>query len=468
MFIFYVIWVLTSGWGIYSLLLNKRDPPYTIAWLFFVIVIPIIGPLMLFFFGPQRLERNAVKRRKGIARITSEVDAVTQPPRPRRIPEHDRHVINLAEKISEYDVTHQNKIEIISDPQAALYRMMESVKNAKTFIHLEYYSVSSDEVTEQLFDALIDAAKRGVEVRILYDSLGSLSLKRFHYRKLAQAGVQISGFLPLSSIVQRLNLNFRNHRKFLIIDGTQAFSGSANIGKNYLGKKTKNQWRDNFVHVEGQACLQLQDVFTKDWSFTTQEDLSDAKYYPTPSQAGDSSVQVLESGPDTTFHNLHQALFLAVNSAKRRVLLTTPYFIPDGAMLTSLSVAALKGVDVCLLLPNKSDSKIVQSASRSFYESMLRSGIKIYEYQPRIMHSKMLIVDDKWTITGSFNMDIRSFRLNFELNLLIYSSAVADQAATLFYDDLKESNQINLKDYLGKSLPRKLFENFCRLLSPVL
>ena len=299
--------------------------------------------------------------------------------------------------------------------------------------------IASDEVTKQLFDYLLKATQRGVEVRILYDSLGSLFLKRIFFLKLLRNGAKIAGFLPFSVVPQRINVNFRNHRKILVVDGRIAFTGGTNIGRQYLGRRNESQWHDYSVRVDGPVCQQLEDVFAKDWQFTTQEDLFDARYYPEPRLAGDGVIQVLESGPDTPFHSLHQALFLAINGAEHEILLTTPYFVPDPVIITSITVAALRGVKVVLLLPLKSDSKIVQYASRSFYDNLLKAGVQIFEYQPRVLHAKMLVIDKKWTILGSANMDIRSFRLNFELNLLVYGTSTAEQAARLFAEDLKQS-----------------------------
>jgi cardiolipin synthase len=222
------------------------------------------------------------------------------------------------------------------------------------------------------------------------------------------------------------------------------------------------------VRVEGPVCQQLEDVFAKDWQFTTQEDLFDSRYYPAPQEAGDSVIQVLESGPDAPFHSLHQALFLAINRAEHEILLTTPYFVPDPVIITSITVAALRGVNVILLLPLKSDSKLVQYASRSFYDNLLKAGVQIYEYQPRVLHAKMLAIDKKWTILGSANMDIRSFRLNFELNLLIYGPSTAEQAARLFAEDLKQSKPVELDAFMRRPIPQVILENACRLCSPLL
>jgi len=467
--LFYGLWSVLSFISIFQLLINKREPSSTLSWLFFVITLPILGSVLFLIFGPQRIERIAIQRKERLyARfrgyeITSQSSLANH-----TLPDFD-NVLKLAKQISEYEFTDGNAVSLLNDPVIALREMEDAIARAKHFIHLEYYIIASDEVTEQLFDGLIAAAKRGVQIRVLYDALGSLSLKRIYFRRLTENGIKIAGFLPFSILPQRINFNFRNHRKILIVDGNVAFTGGTNIGKEYLGRRrTPTQWRDYSVKVEGPVCLQLQDVFAKDWHFTTNEDLFTTFYYPEPARAGDSSIQVLESGPDTAFRTLHQAMFLAINSAEKRIFVTTPYFVPDSAMMTALTVAALRGVEVKILLPSKSDSRLVQYASRSFYDTLLRAGAQIYEYQPRILHAKMMIIDDKWTILGSANMDIRSFRLNFELNLLVYGEQMTDQAEVLFNADLAQSSAIDLKEFLVRPLGQQMLENACRLLSPVL
>ncbi len=434
--------------------------------------VPILGPSLFYLFGPERLERKAIKRKRLLEmQVEGREETRTQLPaedEEKLVPVEETQVLKLAKKVSEYVVTSGNSFELLPDPLEALTAMHKAIDEAKLFVHLEYYIIASDEVTEQLFTSLEAAAQRGVEVRILYDSLGSLSLKRIYFRRLVQQGVKIAGFLPFSILPQRINFNFRNHRKILVIDGKTAFTGGTNIGKQYLGRLSDSQWRDYTVKIKGPVCLQLQDVFAKDWHFTTQEDLFDPKYYPTPTKAGASVVQVLESGPDSAFHILHQTLFLLMNLAEKEILLTTPYFVPDPSILSALTVAALRGLDVTLLLPAKSDSQLVRYASRSFYDLLLKAGVKIFEYQPRILHSKLMTIDGKWTLLGSANMDTRSFHHNFELNLLIYGRNSAKQASEQIRSDLGHSHEIVLEEFMKRSLRSQLLENACRLLSPIL
>jgi cardiolipin synthase A/B len=429
---------------------------------------------VFFVLGPQRLVRQAHKRKEEIGRMIAHPSFLVHIMGKEKLgseenlPDRDSHVLQLARQISAYEATRDNGIEVLLEPETALAEMQKAIDSAEQFVHLEYYILANDEVTEGLFDSLINAKNRGVEVRVLYDALGSLSLKKIYFRKLIQNGVKIAGFLPVWAALQRMNLNFRNHRKILIVDGKLAFTGGANIGREYLGARHKQQWRDYLVRVTGPVVLQLEDVFGKDWQFTTGEDLFHAKYYPQPLGGGKSVIQVLESGPDSRFQAFQQAVFLMVNSAQEEILLVTPYFIPDTSLLTSLSVAALRGVKVRLLLPRISDVHFVRWASRSFYDDLLRHGVEIYEYRPKILHAKLLTIDNRWSMLGSANMDIRSFRLNFELNLLVYGSEFASQARTFFFDESKKANLIDRERFERRGLSYRLAENACRLLSPIL
>ena len=272
----------------------------------------------------------------------------------------------------------------------------------------------------------------------MYDALGSLFLKKHTFQHLVKKGAKVAGFHPLRLFSLRFNVNFRNHRKILLVDDNIAFTGGTNIGKEYLGRLSPTQWLDYTVRVEGPVARQLQDVFCGDWHFTTNEEIKVSnELIRNPS--GSAVIQVLESGPDTEFKALYQAIFSAINQAKDEILLTTPYFIPDPAINTALQVAAMQGVKVKIILPQKNDAPMVQRASRSFYEDLLAVGVQIYEYIPRVLHAKMMIIDGKMTFLGSANMDIRSFRLNFELNLLIFGSDVAMQAKDFFMKDLSMS-----------------------------
>ena len=427
---------------------------------------------MYLTFGRQRLAKTAQKRSAEISdglghhevdpsKLSSEAMETLN-----KLYPQETTVVRIAGKASHYRPTQNNKIEIMDDPEIALSEMKLAIDNAHKFVHLEYYIIHSDEVTDQLFSSLESALDRGVQIRIMYDALGSLFLKKRTFMNLVKKGAKVAGFHPFRFLSLRFNLNFRNHRKILLVDDNIAFTGGTNIGKEYLGRLSPAQWLDYTVRVEGPVARQLQDVFCGDWHFTTDEELK-VSTNPITDASGNAVIQVLESGPDTEFKALYQAIFSAINQAKKEILFTTPYFIPDPAINTALQVAAMQGVKVKIILPQKNDAPMVQRASRSFYEELLSVGVEIYEYIPRVLHAKMMIIDEKMTFLGSANMDIRSFRLNFELNLLIFGPEVAIQAKDFFTKDLSMSQRIDLDAHRARPLHTKLAENACRILSPI-
>lgn len=467
--VYYSLGVVLAFAALVHLLVHKREPISTLSWGLFVILLPLIGPVIYFTFGPERLIRQASKRKMAISNFSLPQSGLTVGSRQGSNPENQNDLFfNLTQNITHFPRSEGNRVCFLHDPQETLATMISEINKAKKFIHLEYYIIASDPITENIFESLIAARARGVEVRILYDALGSLSLKRLHFKKLKAAGIQIAGFLPFSLLPQRINMNFRNHRKILIIDGVTAFTGGTNLGKEYLGRPGKHQWRDFSIQLWGPVCLQLQDVFREDWFFTTKEDLTAQKYFPVPRNEGHAKIQVIDSGPNTAFQSLHRAIFGAITSAKNQILLMTPYFIPDSAILTALEVAALKGIDLKLVLPKKNDQPLVRLASRSFYSELLNAGVKIFEFEPKILHAKLMTIDDEFTLIGSGNMDIRSFRLNFEITLLIQDSDVTQQAQSFFNQDLAKSTPVSLRHFSKRGLFTEMIENTCRLLAPIL
>ena len=467
--LYYSLGIVLAIAAIIHLLVHKREPISTISWGLFVILVPLLGPVLYFTFGPERLIRQASKRKRVIsAHLAQRRESLSNISSKHNLEDKTDLFFNLTQNVTHFPRSEGNRILFLHDPQEALRTMISEIEKAQKFIHLEYYIIASDPITENIFDSLIAARSRGVEVRILYDALGSLSLKRFHFKKLKAAGIQIAGFLPFSLLPQRINMNFRNHRKIIVIDGQTAFTGGTNLGKEYLGRPGKHQWRDFSIQLWGPVCLQLQDVFREDWSFTTQEDLTDKKYFPAPKIEGKAKIQVIDSGPDTSFQSLHRALFGAITSAKNQISLMTPYFVPDSSILTALEVASLKGVDLKIVLPRKNDQPLVRLASRSFYSELLRAGVKIFEFAPKILHAKLMTIDDEFTLIGSGNMDIRSFRLNFEITLLVEDPDVTQQAQYFFNNDLKNSEPIDLGKFSTRGILVELLENACRLLAPIL
>jgi cardiolipin synthase len=350
----------------------------------------------------------------------------------------------------------------------AYVALEQSIESAQDHIHMLYYIFQEDKTGTRFRDLLIQKVKQGVTVRVLTDGVGSWGVDSF-MNPLVHAGGSFAEFLPVGTLGFHWHPNLRNHRKIAIIDGKIAFTGGVNIGDEYTGRKRKvGPWRDTNLQIRGPAVHHLQEVFAEDWFFATGEELLDERWFPDQQPIGDVMVQIIASGPDTETQPLQRIFFAAVTTAQERVYLTTPYFVPDQAMLVALETAALRGVDVKLLLPSRLDMQLVLHAGRSYYDQLLASGVKIYEYGSGILHAKSMVIDDRWATVGSANMDIRSFRLNFEINAAIFGQDFAHQLAQLFERDLARANQVTLEDLKHKRLAVRMAESLARILSPVL
>ena len=381
-----------------------------------------------------------------------------------------------------FPATGGNLIKMYIGGQQAYPGLEEAIAQATDHIHLEFYIWENDDVGRWLRDLLIEKAREGVEVRVLFDAIGGYWAHGRFMRPLEEAGGKVASFLPLRFLERRLRINFRNHRKIVVIDGAVGFTGGINVGDEY------NEWMDLFFRLRGPAVFQLQEIFTEDWYFATKEELADIRYFPgadghLPTPMCDhlvldlepqpeelhASTRVVASGPDLERRTVQHMFFLAITAARHRIFIATPYFIPDQAIMVALQTAALRGVDVRLLVPGRSDVWVARLAGRAFYEDLLRAGVEIFEYdQSQVLHAKMLLIDQEWSFIGSANMDIRSFRLNFEVNSVLFGHQITAQLADWFLDCLERSTRIDLEPFARRPARPKYLEALARLGSPLL
>lgn len=321
-----------------------------------------------------------------------------------------------------FPATRDNAVEVLLSGDEAYDAFERAVRDARHHIHFEFYIWRADETGRRFRDLLMEKARAGVEVRVLYDGIGGSEVHGEFMRPLVEAGGRAAPFLPVNIFERRLRVNFRNHRKIIVVDGQVGFTGGVNIGDEY------REWEDTAVRLEGPVVYQLQEVFAEDWYFATGENLATNLYFPPafgPSACeappGSATARVIASGPDLKRQIMHQVFFMAISLARTRIWLVTPYFIPEQSIIAALTTAALRGVDVQLIVPGDgaSDVSIARWAGQAFYEELLESGVKIHEYKGKVLHAKVLLVDDVWSFVGSANLDIRSFRLNFEINCLV-------------------------------------------------
>jgi len=454
---------------------QKKRPEAALAWVMLVIFVPFIGPFLYLVFGIERIKNRKLEKvflSKSARRELRKIETLWTPAKNKRKEmglSHDiENIIRICREFSLFDAVAENKIDIIVDANQAYPRMKEAILSATHTINLDYFIFQPDTVGEDFRSLLVQKANQGVKVNLLYDAIGSWKLGRSRkfLSSMMRAGVRVKDFLPLRTFIRPWYVNLRNHRKIMIVDNTIAFMGSLNIGEEFLNTK-KRTWRETSVMIQGPAVAQLQWVFLEDWFTATGEMLPFSEYFGSYMDAGDHIMQIVASGPDIREKAMQKAFFLAISTAKKSIYLTTPYFIPDEAMYLPLQFAALRGLDVKILVPRKSDHPLVLLAGRSYYDELLMSGAEIYEYSAGILHAKMLIIDSRITIIGSANADMRSVRSSFEVNVQVYGEDFAKEAEQTFYKDLKKSRRLT-GAYLKRPARTRFVENLLRLASPLL
>ncbi len=418
---------------ILRILRSRRSPRSMLVWILTLLLVPLLGLILYSLVGQSTIQRKVRKRERKRQRIDESlaqqtaVLARTYDSREERdIAEAQRALIDFATKVSGSVVTRGNHAEVSHDAEKAFLELGLAIEQAQSHIHMQYYIFADDATGRRVRDLLVAKAQEGVEVRLLLDAVGSWSLSRSFVKSLKAGGVKVAFFLPWRPTRRRFQLNCRNHRKLTVIDGRVGFSGSKNIADEYLGRRSRlAPWRDTHLEFRGPCVSQLQEVFVEDWHFATNEDLSSDKYFPHPETAGDKIVQIVPTGPDRQRNILHHLLLAAVADARHDVALLSPYFVPDSAMLLALTAAAYRGVRVRVLVPSKSDNWLVLWAGRTFYQELLDAGVEVYEYETGMLHSKEVIIDGRWAMVGSANMDVRSFRINFETTIMLYDEDLA-------------------------------------------
>lgn len=459
-----------------NILRNRREPRGMLAWALALIFIPFVGLMLYMLIGPvpiQRKMRRRHKRRRMIAGPLAEQTAVLAKEHNARalegFDETTRALMRLASELSDAVVTSGNSLIVHHDAERAFLNLALGIEAAEHHVHLEYYIFADDDTGRAMRDLLMAKARQGVEVRLLLDAVGCWRLPRRFVRELESAGVEVAFFLPWGLTTRRLQLNCRNHRKLTVVDGKRVFSGSKNIADEYLGRKKKlGPWRDTYMQLEGPSVTQFQEVFVEDWHFATKKKLTSDLYFPDPRRVGEHVMQVVRSGPDGRADVMHQLLNAAVSDADKSISIVTPYFVPDRAMMLALTAAAYRGLSVKLLLPSISDSWLVLWAGRTFYDDLLEAGVEIYEYGKGMVHSKVVVVDQRWAMVGSANMDVRSFQLNFELTCMIYNKDIAEYLHTDCDQLCLQARKITDEHVKNWTYPETLAAGLARMATPIL
>lgn len=467
--------ILNITLAISIIFLERKNATSAWAWLLVLFFIPILGFILYLIFGKpiyrHRIFTWDTKSRLGVKKAVNE----------QLISLEDKTFQFHHEEIEKYEdliymhlrnddaiFTQDNDVEIFTDGHDKFNRLIEDLEHAKDHIHLQYYIVRADGLGERIAEVLMRKAKEGVDVRFLFDDLGSRRLSNKYVKRLRRAGIQVEAFFP-SKLMLNLKINYRNHRKLAIIDGKIGYIGGFNVGDEYLGKSPKfGYWRDTHLRVEGSAVHSMQTRFILDWNQASRDDIYYDERYYMAEPVGNAGMQIVSSGPDQDWEQIKNGYIKMIMSAKEYVYIQTPYFIPDESLKDALQIAILSGVDVRIMIPNKPDHPFVYWATLSSSGELLNAGADIYIYQNGFMHAKTIVVDGKIASVGTANIDVRSFRLNFEVNAFIYDKKITKQLEQAFHEDIKLSTQMTKKLYAKRSIGIRFKESISRLISPVL
>ena len=472
--VFYLLMVITT---LVTIIIDKRDPIKSLAWIMVIILIPVGGFMFYLFFGQNIRKRKFFNQKENsVARQFKKI--VMRQLYQMQTPSADRvkaiavnkKIITLLLNNNLAPLTYNNEVTILNDGRDTFDCIKRELRRAVRYIHMEYYILRNDTIGNEIAAILMEKVKEGVEVRVIYDDVGSWSLPDRFVDRLRKAGVEIEPFMPVLFPLFASRINHRNHRKIIVIDGEVGFTGGINIADKYIsGAKGLGVWRDTHIRIEGDAVMALHAIFAADWEFTQNEILEFEKYrarreffdYTT-------AVQIASSGPDSDWASIMQAYFSAITKAKDHIYISTPYFMPNSAILTAIKVAAMSGVEVVLLVPEKGDSKIVHWATRSYIGELLRAGVKVYRYRDGFNHSKTLMIDSQFSSIGTVNIDVRSFEENFELTALIYDVRKSMELERYFLEDLEHADPVVLEEWQQKRKIENLYEGLARLFSPLL
>ncbi|MBD3252794.1 cardiolipin synthase [Candidatus Pacearchaeota archaeon] len=458
---------------------RNKETPSTFAWIFLIAVFPVLGFVLYVLIGRKSLrtskkqkinEKHFVGSMKRIlSGLFKQQKKAIELIEKRKDLEYKDKLFQLLYRNSESILTLRNRVKILRNGREKFPMLFKDIKNAKRFIHMQYFIWRSDELTEKFKELLIKKAKQGVEIRILYDWFGSMLISRKSLREMRRSGIKIYPYKGPGDYTFFHTLNYRDHSKIAIIDGKIGYNGGMNMGREYLdGSKKFPYWRDTHLRIKGSSAKVLQTIFGYAWKAATRESLFKREYYPRMEIKSFVPIQITSSRVETGWSSIEQLYFQLINTAEKKVYIQSPYFVPNESIYTSLITAALSGLDVRLLITGIPDKKIPYWAAFTYFEELLNAGVKIYHYKKGFMHSKTINIDTEICSIGTANMDVRSLKLNHEINTLIYDRKISKQLERDLLKDIEDSKEFTLNDY-RKINPLKKFRNsVARLLAPLL
>lgn len=479
---YYVYWVVLIS-ATLQIIHQYTISSRATAWLFTIYLFPVFGLGLYFIFGVKRKKRKIFKQKLTDDQLA--LEAYQQ-----KFDEGSTHVLQeLQPRLKQFAglskmvfregcsrLTARNNIELLVNGEQKFPRLLVDLERAQTTIHMEYYTFKFDDIGYQLIEVLIKKAKAGLIIRFIYDDYGSLGIDQNVIKRMRSYGIEVFPFSEIKLFAFADRVNYRNHRKIVVIDSKIAYLGGLNVADDYTndqssGEKTR-YWRDSHVRIEGHAVAYVQNIFLNDWNFCAEQSIEIEKELSTEFNHvtidQQRLVQVVSSGPDSPQPTILYSMLHAIHSANSEILITTPYFIPNPALLKALKIAAISGVKVQLLVPETSDARVVDAAAQSYYYELMQVGVEVYKYTKGFIHAKTMVVDGFLGVLGTANFDERSFELNFEVNVLVYDGSFAQQLVESFENDLKGAKRLTIESWEKRSAVKVFVEKLARLISPIL
>lgn len=460
-----VIYAITVIGTILVVVSENRNPIRTLAWVLVLVFVPAVGIVFFYFFGQDNRKKKVISshykqtgkmfgvktRPKDLVGLYQFFDAAK--------------VVALLERNNDAMLFRGTEVEVITHGSRKFEQLLQDIKEAKHHIHMQYFLFANDESGRKIKEALMKRASEGIEVRFLYDNVANIKVSSRFYNSMRTAGVQVVSFMNVSMPWFKSRMNYRNHRKVVVIDGHIGYVGGMNVGDHYFFDQN---WRDTHLRLLGRGVFGLQHSFLSDWYTSNEERLHDELYYPPCEEKTENLLQIATCGPNTAWANLLQAAIIIAVTARRYLYIQTPYFLPTDSLLEALQAASLSGVDVRLMVSRRSDSPYIDPAARSYYSGLLRAGMRIYEHRTKFVHAKTMVSDDFLSVIGSANMDFRSFEFNFEINCYLYDRVVAEHNKKIFLTDMEECDEIILRTWEKRPWWRRVLESVMRLFAPLM
>ena len=472
----YIHWILlviylaiTIG-GIVAVLMDNKQPEKTMAWILVLCFMPIVGIIFYLFFGQNTRKEKVISERSMDSLMKRSMLEFAEQEN-LHIPRRNRPLMKLFTNQNWALPFKDNEVSIFTDGYEFVSTLLYNIGQAQDHIHLDTYIIEDDTLGNLVADALIDKARQGVEVRLLYDDVGCWRVKDRFFKRMKAAGIQVYAFMPVRFPAFTGKVNYRNHRKLCVIDGKVGFIGGMNIALRYVKGTARQTWRDTHLCIRGGAVYAIQRAFLVDWYFVSRTLVTDRRYYPPVDKTIDNNclTQIVTSSPVSPWPDIMQGYVRVLLQAHRYVYMESPYFLPTEPVLFAMRTAALSGVDVRLIVPRHGDAKLVELASRSYLMEVIEAGVKVYLYEPGFNHSKILVSDDNLSSCGSTNIDFRSFENNFEANAFFFNEGMALRLKKVFLTDQAQSTLVDDVSYfIKRPFLQRLLESLVRLLSPLL